>query len=134
MSQALLLFSCTLKRSRAFYDLVVQNPPPPPPPPLSLSLSLSLPLSLSLTRTVHSQLQSLVARTQCGDLCPVLCSLLKDRASLSRTSSDQSNQTQTQLSSRSIYRETLFLKSVLNNSINTGECEEKILLLIMSKK
>ena len=61
-----------------------------------------------------SQLQSLVARIQCGDLVPVLTSLLKDR--------DEKGVGQgAGLTHRSLYRETLFLQCILLDN-DIGEC------------
>ena len=62
--------------------------------------------------SLYSQLQSLVARTQCGDLVPVLRSLLEDRKARDG-----------HLTTRSLYRETLFLKCVLSDgNVDIGEC------------
>jgi len=72
----------------------------------------SLPCTHTHTHThthAYSQLQSLVARTQCGDLLPVLNSLLEDRKQ------KRVGKEGVELASRSVYRETLFLKSVLAN-------------------
>ena len=56
-----------------------------------------------------SQLQSLVARTQCGDFLTVLNSLLEDRRK------QGVGEEGVGLLSRSVYREILFLKSVLSD-------------------
>ena len=56
-----------------------------------------------------SQLQSLVARTQCGDFLTVLNSLLEDRRKQGVGEEGAG------LLSRSVYREILFLKSVLSD-------------------
>ena len=66
-------------------------------------------------RDSQSQLQSLVARVQCGDWPPVLTSLLKDRLQgAGPTAEDQLP--------RSIYRETLFLNmTVSSGHVDIGE-------------
>ena len=81
-------------------------------PPSLLFPSPLLPSSIFMP---CSQLQSLVARTQCGDFLTVLNSLLKDR----RKQGD--GEEGAGLLSRSVYREILFLKSVLSDgNIDVG--------------
>ena len=75
---------------------------------------------------IRDRLQSLVARTQCGDLCPVLCSLLRDRAAGggaagSPVGEESSGQKQQRVQPRSVYRETLFLKSILTQNLDIGK-------------
>ncbi len=66
--------------------------------------------------SIFRQLQSLVARTQCGDLLTVLCSLLEDR-----------QHGEPHLTNRSTYRETLFLKMVLSTGVfDIGEASELV--------
>ena len=72
----------------------------------SLSLSSLLPSYIFM---LCSQLQSLVARTQCGDFLTVLNSLLEDRRKQGVREEGVG------LLSRSVYREILFLKSVLSD-------------------
>ena len=63
-------------------------------------------------RDSESQLQSLVARVQCGDWPPVLTSLLRDR--VQEAGSEEA--AQEELTPRSIYRETLFLNMTVPKS------------------
>lgn len=72
-------------------------------------------------RDSEMQLQSLVARTQCGDLLPVLRSLLEDRQG-------QGAETEEKGAGpipRSTYRETLFLKTVLSDGVIDVELFER---------
>ena len=70
-----------------------------------------------------SQLQSLVAKTQWGQLTSVLHSLLEDRQS-TPPSDSQGTPPPAELKPRphrSVYRETLFFKAAIMGSINVGE-------------
>ena len=87
----------------------------------------------------HRQLQSLVARTQCGDLLHVLISLLQDRQQLASTpeereeegekeeeeEEDRGKEDERKRRWRSVYRETLFLKCVTQEeNIDVGEASK----------
>ena len=63
----------------------------------------------------HSQLQSLVAKTQWGQLGPVLTNLLEDRQQTAAKPTEEGWR------HRSVYRETLFFKAAIMGSINVGE-------------
>ncbi len=85
-------------------------------------------------RDSESQLQSLVARVQCGDWPPLLTSLLRDRlkgAESSEKGAESSEKgAESQLVPRSIYRETLFLNmSVLSCDVDIGRKEGACVLL-----
>ncbi len=62
----------------------------------------------------ESQLQSLVARTQCRDIPPVLTSLLRDRLKRAECGSKE------KLVQRSIYREILFLYMTVSGQVDIG--------------
>ncbi len=74
-------------------------------------LRLSKP-GVNKRRDSESQLQSLVARVQCGDWPPLLTSLLRDRVKEAG-----SEVVKEKLSPRSIYRETLFLNMIVSTSL-----------------
>lgn len=81
-------------------------------------MALSKPPMAAKRRNSESQLQSLVARVQCGDWPPVLTSLLRDRLQ----SGDRQG-AESQLLPRSIYRETLFLNmTVSSGHLDIGMC------------
>lgn len=88
---------------------ITSSPPPPPPHPYVFMLC--------------RQLQSLVARTQCGDFFTVLNSLLEDRRK------EGVREEGAGLLSRSVYREILFLKSVLSDgNIDIGRHTTSVIL------
>lgn len=64
-------------------------------------------------RNSESQLQSLVARVQCGDWPPVLTSLLRDRLKGEGSESKEVGSVIEPVP-RSIYRETLFLTMTIS--------------------
>lgn len=85
-----------------------------------------------MRRDSESQLQSLVARIQCGDWTPVLSSLLKDRlreegpqAEEARPDPEQS--VVQEYLPRSVYRETLFLKMAISRRVNLGKARTCIM-------
>lgn len=71
---------------------------------------------LKRRRDSESQLQSLVARIQCGDWAPVISSLLVDRFE------EVGSESREEDLPRSIYRETLFLKMAIFRRVNLGVC------------
>lgn len=76
-------------------------------------------------RDSESQLQSLVARIQCGDWPPVVTSLLKDRVKGAGPTSKEAESMLKEAESgpvpRSIYRETLFLTMTVSpGHVNIG--------------
>ena len=90
--------------------------------PVPRPMPLSKPLMAAKRRNSESQLQSLVARVQCGDWPPVLTSLLRDRLQ-SNGQGEGSQGAESQLLPRSIYRETLFLNVMVSSShLDIGTC------------
>lgn len=69
-------------------------------------------------RDSESQLQSLVARVQCGDWPPVISSLLRDRLKGAESEAKEVG-LEAGLLPRSIYRETLFL----NMTVSAGHVD-----------
>lgn len=82
------------------------------------SILLHSPPFSSLLLLLLRQLQSLVAKTQWGQLTPLLQSLLEDRQNNITPSTSYST---TNTPHRSIYRETLFFKAAILGSINVGK-------------
>ena len=78
-------------------------------------------------RDSESQLQSLVARIQCGEWTSILSSLLIDRHKDGVSSEEE-------CLSRSIYRETLFLKLAVSRHVNLGEqvCCDNLCMLALA--
>lgn len=68
-------------------------------------------------RDSESQLQSLVARVQCGDWPPVITSLLRDRLKAASEAKEAGTgaESEAELYPRSIYRETLFLNMIVSS-------------------
>lgn len=84
---------------------------------------MQLPSRPGLTRSDSaSQLQSLVAKTQWGQLTPLLQSLLEDRQNNITPSTSYST---TNTPHRSIYRETLFFKAAILGSINVDQFDQE---------
>ncbi|CAI7992068.1 C-myc promoter-binding protein [Geodia barretti] len=89
---------------------------------------MQLPSSPGLTRSDSAtQLQSLVAKTQWGQLTSVLHSLLEDRQS-TPPSDSQGTPPPAELKPRphrSVYRETLFFKAAIMGSINVDQFDQE---------
>lgn len=74
-------------------------------------------------RDSESQLQSLVARVQCGDWMPVITSLLRDRLKEAESGAGKEGVKKEEgLLNRSIYRETLFLNMTVSRHMDIGTC------------
>jgi hypothetical protein len=84
--------------------------------------AMQLPSSPGMTRRdSSSQLQSLVAKTQWGQLTPVLTNLLEDR----QRSVAAASSTERRPRHRSVYRETLFFKAAIMGSINVDQFDQE---------
>lgn len=76
-------------------------------------LPISRPAPQVKRRDSEGQLQSLVARVQCGDWPPVVTSLLRDRLKGAGSEATEAGP-EAELLPRSIYRETLFLNVTIS--------------------
>ena len=72
-------------------------------------------------RDSESQLQSLVARVQCGEWPPVITSLLRDRLKGAGQHEAKEAGQEEELVARSIYRETLFLNMTVSGHLDAGK-------------